>query len=194
MPNKQIKNGVCETLAGLMTKLDIDHDDPNFLETPDRIFRAYSEMLLTPEVINQELDHIFSKIFPTSYQGHVIWPDIVTFSMCPHHMLPVEYMVTIAYLPAKEKVIGLSKPVRFARLLACRPLLQETYTQDMADILSERTDARGVAIITRGVHGCMKCRGVKTNKPVIMAVMNGAYMDDEMLRQEFFELLKLYKE
>lgn len=193
MPDQKIKNGVNETLEGIKDKLGIDQDDPNFLDTPDRIFRAYSEMLLTPKAIEAELNKIFSKSFPTTYQGHVIWPDITTFSMCPHHMLTVEYEVTIAYLPSSEKVLGLSKPVRLARLLACRPLLQETYTQEIADTLSQRVEARGVAVITRGLHGCMRCRGVKTDKPVIMSVMKDKYMDDGLLRQELFELLKLYR-
>jgi GTP cyclohydrolase IA len=193
MPDTKIKGGLVSLLSGLKEKLGFPDDDPNFLDTPDRVFRAYEEMLLSPDIIEEGINSIFSKTFPTPYEGHVIWPDISTFGMCPHHLLPVEYEVTIAYLPHQQKVIGLSKPIRLARLLACRPVMQETYTQEIADTITKRIDAKGAAVITRGLHGCMKCRGVRANSPVIMAVMKNSYMDDPALRQEMFDLLKLYR-
>jgi GTP cyclohydrolase IA len=201
MPDKKIKEGIEGIVEGFKEKLGILPDDENYLDTPNRIFRMYNEIIKTPEIIKQELNKIFSKTFPSKYKGHVIWPDIKTFSLCPHHWAIVEYEVTIAYLPRMElrdntlgtSVVGLSKPVRLARLLACRPILQEDYTQDIADTLDERILPRGIAVITRGLHGCMKCRGVMTDKPVIMSVMQNSYMEDGKMRQELFELLKLYR-
>ena len=37
--------------------------------------------------------------------------------MCPHHLLPVIYRVSLAYIPS-EKVLGISKLSRLARLMA----------------------------------------------------------------------------
>ena len=72
--------------------------------------------------------------------------------------MPVEYSVTIGYHPSIENgaVIGLSKPIRLARILACQPILQETYIQNIADRMMEKLNADGVAVITKGMHGCMK--------------------------------------
>jgi len=192
-----MKFGIEKLVNSIKDKIDVDFDDENFLETPDRVLRTFNELIKSNSEIDSELDLIFSKTFPTSYSGHVIWPDIVTFSLCPHHLVPVEYSVTIGYMPNANNdttyVVGLSKPVRLARLLACQPLLQETYTQKISDVLVERLNPSAVAVITRGLHGCMKCRGVKTDKPVIMSVLYGAYLDDGPIRNEFFDLLKLYR-
>jgi GTP cyclohydrolase IA len=194
----RMKEGITNLVEGIKNKISVDLEDENFLDTPDRVLRTYNEMVKSNEEIDVELDQIFSKTFPTSYSGHVIWPDIITFSLCPHHLVPVEYSVTIGYMPRVDTnnvayVVGLSKPVRLARLIACQPLLQETYTQKMADIMVTRLDPEAVAVITRGLHGCMKCRGVKTDKPVIMSVLYGGYMEDGIIRNEFFDLLKLYR-
>ena len=173
----------------------IDTSDPNFKDTPERVMKAFNEMVFPKEQIQDELDKIFSKAFPTDYTGIIFVSDIISHSICPHHLLPVEYDSTIAYIPGKElnKVIGLSKIIRLAQLLSKQEILQEDYTQQVASAFTKIIKAKGVAVVVKGIHNCIRCRGVRSLSPVITSVMEGAFMDSPSTREEFFQLLAYSK-
>jgi GTP cyclohydrolase IA len=195
MPHR-ISDGISNLVDGIKSRICAADDDENFLDTPNRVERMYKEFVSSSQEIEDEINKIFSKRFPTPYNGQIIWPSIQSFSLCPHHLVPVEYSVTIGILPKQDEgiVLGLSKPIRLVRILARQPLLQETYTQNIANIFIKYLEPHGVAVITQGQHGCMKYRGVLHDKPVIMSVMMKEYRDNPTLRSEFFDLLKLYRQ
>jgi GTP cyclohydrolase I len=178
-------------ITSMLAKLGINLKDPNFRDTPERVRKAFDEMILSPQKIQEGLDQIFSKAFPTDYSGIIFVSDIISHSICPHHLLPVEYDSTIAYIPGEElnKVIGLSKIIRLAQLLSKQAILQETYTQQIANAFIKIIKAKGVAVVVKGIHNCIRCRGVKSLSPVITSVMAGAFMDSASTREEFFQLL-----
>ena len=187
-----IKKGVDAVLEVLSHKLGFDPKDENFKDTPERVEKLYKEMFLPPEIIQLEIEKIFEKVFPTTYSGIILIPEMVTYSMCPHHLLPVEYHVTVAYLPnqishSERQVLGLSKPIRIVEVLSKLPILQEDYTQKIADTFMRI--AKGVAVVTVGIHGCMRCRGVRTRSPAVMSVMTGPFMTEPKVREEFYFLL-----
>lgn len=172
----------------------VDTSDPNFKDTPERVAKAFNEMILPKEQIRDEIKKILSKAFPTDYSGMIFVSDIISHSICPHHLLPVEYDSTIAYIPyqldnSKYQVIGLSKIIRIAQLLSKQAILQETYTLEVARIFYSELGAKGVAVVVKGIHNCIRCRGVRSLSPVITSVMEGAFMDNASTRQEFFQLL-----
>jgi GTP cyclohydrolase I len=154
-------------ISSLLANLVINPRDENFKDTPERVARAFKEMILSSLEIETGLDEIFSKAFPTDYTGIIFVSDITSHSVCPHHLLPVEYNSTVAYIPGNElnKVIGLSKIIRLVQLLAKQAILQETYTQQISNAF------------------------MKSLSPVITSVMDGAFMDSPSTREEFFQLL-----
>jgi len=173
--------------SAILAKLGINLKDENFKGTPERVAKTFREMVLSPQEIQRGLNQIFSKAFPTSYTGIIFVSDIISHSICPHHLLPVEYDSTIAYIPGElNKVIGLSKIIRLAQLLSKQAILQEDYTQQIS---SAFTGAKGVAVVVKGIHNCIRCRGVRSLSPVITSVMEGAFMDSISTREEFFQLL-----
>ena len=178
-------------ISHLLANLEIDPRDENFKGTPERVAKAFKEMILSPFAIQEELDNIFSKAFPTNYSGIIFVSDIISHSICPHHLLPVEYDSTVAYIPGEDlnKVIGLSKIIRLVQLLAKQAILQETYTQQIADSFTNIIKVKGVAVVVKGIHNCIRCRGVRSLSPVITSVMAGAFMDSSSTREEFFQLL-----
>mgnify|MGYP001184889826 CR=1 FL=1 len=182
-------------ISSMLAKLGMNLTDPNFKDTPKRIKKVFNEMLLSPVEIQDELDRIFSKAFPTDYTGIVFVSDITSHSICPHHFLPVEYDSTVAYIPGDElnKVIGLSKIIRLVQLLSKQAILQETYTQQIANAFTKIIKAKGVAVVVKGIHNCIRCRGVKSLSPVITSVMEGAFMDSSSTREEFFQFLMYSK-
>jgi len=181
-------------IRSMLLKLNIDPEDENFKDTPERVARAFrDEIYIGLTNIEEKINNLFLKSFPSKgFNSVVLFSEIKTFSMCPHHLLPIEYEIDIAYLPSKAdgKVIGLSKPIRLAKLLSCRPVLQETLTEEIANILQEKLNAEGVAVVIKALHLCMRMRGIReTTSKVLMSTMLGAFRDSPSARQEFFELL-----
>lgn len=135
--DRGVQNGVILILKALK----IDLRDKNFQATPQRVSRMFLEMF--EGIFNLgDVKTILSTSFPTEYDGLIVHNGMVMFSMCPHHLLPVEYDISIAYLA--PKTIGLSKLSRAVELLAKRPVLQETLTKDIADALVEHLAATAV--------------------------------------------------
>lgn len=176
-------------LAGLK-KMGIPDDEANFKDTPKRLARAYYEIFEGVVDTDNKVKSILETAFPSD--GHndmVVDSNIIAFSMCPHHLLPVEYRVCVAYVPKKDgKVLGLSKLSRLVKLLAKQPMLQETYTQKIADYLFEGINAEGVGVRVVGRHMCMRMRGVKgSESSVTTSAVRGCFGEPEC-RQEFMQL------
>ena len=168
--------------------------DPNFKNTPERVTRSYAEILAYEDerLKNLALRKCFQSTFPSEHDSIIFAPNIVTHSMCPHHMLPVTYNMTIAYIPKKGgRVVGASKLERVARILSARAVLQEDLTKEISDIISASLSPLGVAVVTSGVHDCMRVRGIKTNGSFEVSSMTGSFKDNESTRAEFFSLMQL---
>jgi GTP cyclohydrolase I len=183
-------------LEGMSEEFGLDTNGANFIDTPNRVYRAYKEIFCGLLVTEDEIKKILSSAFPVDgYDSMVVEPNIRTYSMCPHHLLPVEYNVTIAYLPNVEhgKYLGISKLARIAEIYGRMPLLQEEYTYKIANTINEGIKPDGVAIIVEGKHFCMRMRGVKKHSSVVTSVMLGSFRDSEHLKLELFELLKISK-
>lgn len=166
--------------------------DPNFTDTPKRMARAYKEMLdgdLNGNIFERANLTLKGVSFPTPYKGIILSPKHRAFSMCPHHMLPVIYDVTIAYFPT-QYVAGASKLARFIDLLAHRAILQETFTDDLVSGMNSILHPKGIAVFVKGVHMCMQCRGVKTQAPYVTQKLSGIFIDNKAVRYELVMMLK----
>src|SRR3954462_4754246 len=118
--------------------------DDNFAETARRAAKATLEMVRPVAEIEDEVDQMLARTFSARYDEMVISKHNTCFGMCPHHLLPVIYRVSVAYLPG-EKVLGISKLSRLVHLLSRRPVLQEDLTHELATTLHERLNSRGAA-------------------------------------------------
>lgn len=164
-------------------------DEENFKDTPARVARAYCDIFEGCENTQDQVDEILQTAFPSNSNNMVVETGIRCFSMCPHHLLPVEYLVTVAYIPSEDgKVLGLSKLARLVTLLAKRPMLQEEYTQQIVDQL-QKIGVEGAAAIVEGQHMCMRMRGVKSvGGSVTTSSVSGCFRTDSSCKQEFTTL------
>lgn len=172
-------------------------EDLNFKDTPSRMAKAFAELLDGERHTKSRCREILQKVdFPTPYRGIILTPKHTAFSMCPHHMLPVIYEITIAYMPQDDgeisAVAGASKLARIADILAHRAVLQETLTDDIVEVITTAIVPKGVAVIIKGVHMCMQSRGVKTTAPYITDLMTGVFIDKTRLRNELMFLINMY--
>ena len=116
---------------------------------------------------------------------------ITVRSACSHHFCPVIGQVWIGVMPNEHtNVIGLSKYARLAEWIMGRPQIQEEAVVQLADIIQERTQPDGLAIVMEASHFCMSWRGVKDmDSKMINSVMRGVFLKDPNLRREFLSLI-----
>ena len=163
-----------------------DPDREGLQETPARVARMYAEMF---SCLHKDPREVLRKTFTQKYDEIVLVKDIGFESMCEHHLLPFLGKAHIAYLP-KGKIVGLSKLARVVEVLARRPQVQERMTEELADLLMEELDARGVAVILEATHTCMTIRGIRKVRSVCTtSAMRGAFQTNQSTRAELMSLI-----
>jgi GTP cyclohydrolase I len=116
---------------------------------------------------------------------------ITVRSACSHHFCPVIGRIWIGVMPNEHtNVIGLSKYARLAEWVMGRPQIQEEAVVQLADLIMEKTQPDGLAIVMEASHYCMAWRGVKDmDSKMINSVMRGVFLKDAALRREFLALI-----
>ena len=165
-----------------------DPDREGLRETPDRVARMYGEMFAG---LHQDPSrHLEKRFTQETYDEMVVVRDIDFSSMCEHHLLPFTGQAHVAYIP-RGQVVGLSKIPRVVETLARRPQLQERLTQQIAELLMEQLEAKGVGVVVEGSHSCMTIRGVrKPGSTMVTSSMLGMFRDRPATRSEFLALIR----
>jgi GTP cyclohydrolase IA len=159
------------------------------LETPKRVTKAFKEFYKgydeDPHVI---LDRVFEEV--EGYADIVLVRDIPFYSHCEHHLVPFVGKAHIAYYPSKG-VVGLSKLARVVDTFARRMQTQETMTAQIANVIDEVLQPRGVAVLIEAEHMCMSMRGVqKQGSSTITAQYRGRFENDANEQVKFFTMVK----
>ena len=112
-------------------------------------------------------------------------------SACSHHFCPVIGKIWIGVLPNEHtNVIGLSKYARLVDWVMGRPQIQEEAVVQLADLIMEKTQPDGLAIVMEASHFCMSWRGVREmDSKMINSVMRGVFLTNPTLRREFLALI-----
>ena len=164
-------------------------DDENFHGTARRAARGLGELILDRREVAAEVEDMITKTFPAKYRDMVISKHNVAFGVCPHHVLPVIYRISLAYIPT-EKVLGISKLSRLAKILARSPMLQEDLTHELSRILHEDLASLGSAAYVEGLHMCMASRGTGAHEArVVTSAMRGIFLSELATRGEFIKLV-----
>ncbi len=178
-----------EAVAGvrkLLQYLGQETDRDGLKDTPERVVKALAEMT---EGYGQDPASILSRTFEESYDEVVIVRDIEFNSICEHHLMLVQGSVDIGYIPGK--VVGLSKLARLVDCFAKRLTIQERMTRQIAEAIQEHLEAKGVAVVVRGNHGCMTARGIKKRDAEMKtSCMLGCFRTDASARAEFLSLCR----
>lgn len=168
--------------------IDTEHD-----HNTDQTARRVAKMYLT-EVFRGRYVHAPAITeFPNAEHLNelMIVGPITVRSACSHHLCPVIGQIWIGVLPNEHtNVIGLSKYARLAEWVMGRPQIQEEAVVQLADLIQEKTQPDGLAIVMEASHFCMGWRGVKDmDSKMINSVMRGSFLKDPNLRREFLSLL-----
>jgi GTP cyclohydrolase IA len=167
-------------------------NDPNSMETPRRVAKAYVNDLWKGRYNN------FTEItsFPSDgYDGIIIERNIQLTSMCSHHHQTIRGVVHIGYVAGNEgRVIGLSKLNRIVEHFGRRGAIQEQLTSAIHQAVDKVCEGnRGVIVTVVATHNCVSCRGINhQGAAMVTTKASGVFMDNaNQARQEFFDSLKI---
>jgi GTP cyclohydrolase I len=174
-----------EALLHLLRALGERPEREGLKNTPKRVARMYTELLNGYQADPQKI--VNGALFNITYDEMVIVRDIEFYSLCEHHLLPFIGRAHVAYMPA-GKVIGLSKIPRIVDIFAHRLQVQERMTRQIADLLQELLEPKGVAVVMEGMHLCTMMRGVrKHDARLTTSAMQGSFRTNSATRQEFLD-------
>ena len=193
--NEEEKQAMIEEAAlhygKFLTALKCDwENDPNSMETPKRVAKAYVNDLWAGRY--NELSGVTS--FPSDgYQGIVLEKDIPVVSQCSHHHQTILGKCHIAYIPGKDgRVIGLSKLNRIVDHFGRRGAIQEQLTMAIHNAVSKVVEGNaGVMVVMQATHNCVSCRGVKhMGASMITSEVSGVFAEhDKTAKQEVMHMI-----
>jgi GTP cyclohydrolase I len=171
----------------ILSEIGEDPDRAGLEGTPARVERMYAELTSGYEMSPEEV--LNDAIFDVAYSEMVVVKDIPFHSLCEHHMLPFAGVAAVAYIPS-GRVIGLSKIPRVVDMYARRLQIQERLTQQIADLLMEQLDPKGVGVVIEATHLCASMRGVrKPGMVMTTSAVLGLFRTSDKTRAEFFSHL-----
>jgi GTP cyclohydrolase I len=121
----------------------------------------------------------------------ILLRDVPLYSICEHHLLPFLGKAHIAYIPKDGRVTGLSKLARAVDLLSKRLQVQERLTTQIADVVNETLEPRGVMVMIEAEHLCISIRGIK--KPgatTVTSVVRGIFRENPATRAEAISFIR----
>ncbi len=136
----------------LFFALGFDPDDPALATSPARVTDAYSKVLTSGYDVKPV--EALGSGFPIDNPNPVVAQDIPLLFVCPHHLMPAQGFVHIAFIP-NERVPGLSRLTRLVDTLGRRLVLQEDLTQDIVDTLKEALDVKAALVRVHARHTCV---------------------------------------
>ncbi len=182
MDLKKIEYGVRLILQGIGEDLN----RPGLGRTPERVAASMAELCRGLDPASRNPLSVMSE---ADQNEMIIVKDISFSSLCEHHLLPYLGRCDIVYLPADDRIAGLSAIVELVENLAARPTIQERLTTEIANTLMEELQAKGVMVVMEAEHMCLAMRGVKKRDSRIVTSAMRGYLKRPETRSEALALI-----
>ena len=175
-----------EVLKSLVIDTESDH---NTHDTAKRVAKMYLNEVFRGRYVSPPPVTEFPNVEHLN-ELMIVGP-ITIRSACSHHFCPIMGRVWIGVMPNQHSnLIGLSKYARLAEWVMSRPQIQEEAVTQLANLLQDKIQPDGLALVMEADHFCMHWRGVKdVNAKMINSVMRGSFLKDANLRREFLSLI-----
>jgi GTP cyclohydrolase I len=185
--NNKKQKEITKNLRQILKYIGDDPKREGLVKTPYRIIKSWNELFSGYDKDPEQV--LATKFKEGKCDEMVILKNIEFSSMCEHHMLPFLGTVSIGYIPDK-KVVGLSKLARIVEVFAKRLQIQEKMTSEIADAIEKYVGVKGVMVVIKAQHLCMKIRGVKKqNSQMVTSAIRGNFNIAEV-RNEFLNLIR----
>ena len=177
---------VTRAISDLLRALGEDPRRDGLQRTPERVAEMYAEIF---GGLHEDPGALLEGGFDEQHEEMVVLRDIRLQSVCEHHLLPFVGTADVGYIP-RGRVVGIDKLAGVVDILARRPQVQERLTSQIADLINDRLEPRGVGVVVSAEHLCMTMRGLRApGSRVVTSANRGAFRTREKTRLEFLALL-----
>lgn len=182
----EVANKMGDVLRALVVDNESDH---NTVDTARRVAKMYVQEVFGGRFKPQPPVTEFPNVSRIN-ELMIIGP-VTVRSACSHHFCPIIGKVWVGVMPDEHSaLIGLSKYARLVEWVMTRPQIQEEAMDQLAELLLDKMQPDGLAIVMEADHHCMQWRGVKDmDSKMTNSIMRGSFLKDPNLRREFLALL-----
>lgn len=182
----EVEAKMVEVLRALVIDTENDH---NTQETARRVAKMYLREVFGGRYVPQPPVTEFPNV--SRLNELMIVGPVTVRSACSHHLCPIIGRIWVGVMPNEHSaLIGLSKYARLVEWVMTRPQIQEEAINQLAELLQEKMQPDGLAIVMEADHYCMQWRGVKDmDSKMTNSIMRGSFLRNANLRREFLALL-----
>ena len=178
-----------ESVKDILHTLGMDLTDDSIQGTPKRVAKAFiNEMFMGLNPKNKPTASTFDNNY--NYGEMLVEKNIVVYSTCEHHLLPIIGRAHVAYISG-GKVIGLSKMNRIVEYFAKRPQVQERLTMQIVQAMQEALGTQDVACVIDAKHLCVNSRGIKDIESSTVTSEFGGKFKEKETKKEFLQYLQM---
>jgi GTP cyclohydrolase I len=187
---QEVEAKMVEVLRALVIDTENDH---NTQETARRVAKMYLREVFGGRYVPEPPVTEFPNV--SRLNELMIVGPVTVRSACSHHLCPIIGRIWVGVMPNEHSaLIGLSKYARLVEWVMTRPQIQEEAINQLAELLQEKMQPDGLAIVMEADHYCMQWRGVKDmDSKMTNSIMRGSFLRDSNLRREFLALLTNYR-
>jgi len=178
-----------KNVKNILVTLGMDLADDSLKGTPHRVAKMFVKEIfggLNPA--KKPSTSTFQNKY--KYNQMLVEKNIVVYSTCEHHLLPIIGRAHIAYI-SKGTVVGLSKMNRIVEYFAKRPQVQERLTIQIVRELQNVLNTEDVACVIDAKHLCVNSRGIKDIESSTVTAEFGGKFATEPTRTEFLEYVRM---
>ena len=182
----EVASKIDEVLRALVIDTESDH---NTRETARRVAKMYLLEVFAGRYAPQPPVTEFPNVRRLN-ELMIVGP-VTVRSACSHHLCPIIGRIWVGVMPNEHSaLIGLSKYARLVEWVMTRPQIQEEAIVQLAELLQDKMQPDGLAIVMEADHYCMQWRGVKDmDSKMTNSIMRGSFLKNPNLRLEFLSLL-----
>jgi GTP cyclohydrolase I len=201
-----IMEDIKQDFINIFKKMMFDLNDPNFLDTPNRVASMWVNELMVGRYMKKPRIEKFpveqskkAKLIDINedaiFMNGMIVKKIDIRSLCSHHLMPFftegeNSYALVAYIPTTH-YLGISKIQRLANWLGAAPQLQEQLTQSIFDEITDVLGTDNVYVLLKNLtHTCETLRGVKSECGSTTTQIYGGVFEDINKRTEASNLVK----
>jgi len=178
-----------KSVKDILHTLGMDLTDDSIQGTPKRVAKAFiNEMFMGLNPKNKPKASTFDNNY--NYGEMLVEKNIVLYSTCEHHLLPIIGRAHVAYISG-GKVIGLSKMNRIVEYFSKRPQVQERLTMQIVQAMQEALGTKDVACVIDAKHLCVNSRGIKDIESSTVTSEFGGKFKEKETKKEFLQYLQM---
>lgn len=161
-------------VADILVAIGEDPNREGLVATPERVAELFSQLY---SGVGVDPSGVLSSAAPVvttaDERGELVaLRDIAFYSMCEHHLLPFDGVVSVVYSPG-ERIVGFGTLVSLVEVVSRRPQLQERVGEMIVHALMSSGVAAGALALVSAAHGCVAYRGPKQKLTTVTVAAAG---------------------